>query len=175
MIVRAERSGDHPAIREVHDASFDTPNEADLVDALREAGRLWVSLVAAERDRVVGHVAFSPVTLLGATMGVGLAPLAVLPEYRRRGIGARLVREGLRVCAQSGYEWVVVLGDPRYYRRFGFTRASDWRVHDEYGGGDAFQVLELRDGTLPAEGGVVRYAREFAGFDDQALGRRQGS
>lgn len=162
MNVRSEEPADQRAIHGVHGASFPTVGEARLVDALRAAGLLCVSLVAVEQDEVVGHVAFTPVSVLGATDGVGLAPVAVLPAYRRRGIGGQLIREGLVVCERSSYGFVVVLGDPRYYRRFGFKPAGGWGLCDEYGGGEAFQALELRPGSIPPGGGVVRYAPEFA-------------
>ena len=161
MDVRSEQSADQEAIRSVHTASFPTVSEAELVDALRAAGRLCVSLVAEEQREVIGHVAFSPVSLRGATDGVGLAPVAVLPAFRRRGIGEQLIRQGLAVCEQSGHGFVVVLGDPGYYRRFGFTPAREWGLSDEYGGGEAFQALELRPGSVPRGAGVVRYAPEI--------------
>jgi putative acetyltransferase len=160
--IRSEEPADNGAIHAVHTASFPTVGEAQLVDALRAARRLCVSLVAVERRDVVGHVAFSPVSVLGATDGVGLAPVAVLPAFRRRGIAEQLIREGLAVCKRLNHGFVVVLGDPSYYRRFGFVPATRWALRDEYGGGDAFQALELRPGGIPAGGGVVRYAPEFA-------------
>ena len=101
-------------------------------------------------DVIVGHVAFSPVSVDGSDGGVGLAPVAVLPVYRRRGVAARLVRDGLAVCAAMGVRFVVVLGEPAYYGRFGFVPARRWGLHDEYGGGDAFQALELQGGSLSA-------------------------
>lgn len=168
-IIRVERPGEAREVYAVHAASFPTESEARLVDALRAAGRLKLSLVATDRDRIAGHVGFSPVTVAGAAEGVGLAPVAVIPEYRRRGIAARLVREGLAACRTSGCGFVVVFGEPRYYARFGFTPASRWGLHDEYGGGDAFQALELRPGAIPSDGGVVRYAPEFNAVEsDQA-------
>ena len=148
----------------MHIASFPTADEARLVDALRASGRLSLSLVAVESDAIVGHVAFSPVTLPGAGGGVGLAPLAVLPSFRRRGIGAALVREGLVHAERAGVQFVVVLGEPAYYGRFGFRPAARWALRDEYHGGDAFQALELRPAAVPAAGGLVRYAPEFAAF-----------
>ena len=151
--------------------------EAELVDALRAGRRLTVSLVAIHRgDRVgsalhtgsnviAGHVGFSPVSVDGIDAGVGLAPVAVLPAYRRRGVAAQLVRDGLAACAALGYRFVVVLGEPGYYRRFGFVAARRWGLRDEYGGGDAFQALELQPRSLPGDAvarfRVVRYAPEF--------------
>jgi len=160
--LRPERSGDATAIHAIHAASFPTTGEARLVDALRIAGRLCVSLIAVEQDEIVGHVAFSPVSVLGATDGVGLAPVAVLRSHRRRGIAEQLVRGGLAACQRADYGFVVVLGEPGYYRRFGFVPASRLALRDEYAGGEAFQVLELRPGSIPPSGGVVRYAQEFA-------------
>jgi putative acetyltransferase len=157
--VRAEQPGDEAAIHAVHTAAFPTLAEADLVDALRAAGRLRVSLVALESRAVVGHVAFSP---LDAPGGVGLAPLAVRPPWQRRGIGERLVRRGLEACRAVGAGFVVVLGDPAYYGRFGFAPAARWGLLDDYGGGGAFQALELIAGQLPVGVGLVRYAPEFA-------------
>ena len=161
-MIRFEAPADHAAIHAVHVASFPSAYEADLVDALRQAGRLAISLVAVEEDVVVGHVAFSPVTLPDTTDGVGLAPVAVLPAFRRRGIAAELIREGLAECRRRTRGFVVVLGEPHYYQRFGFLPARGWGLRDEYGGGEAFQALELRPGAIPATGGLVRYAPELA-------------
>lgn len=166
MNFRSEQDEDRAAIRAVHVASFPTEDEADLVDELREAGRLLVSLVAQGEGQVLGHVAFSPVTLPGSGNGVGLGPVAVLPEYRWRGIGAGLIRRGLELCAQMGIGFAVVLGDPQYYQRFGFRPASQYGLEDEFGGGDAFQALELRPGGIPRGGGLVRYAPEFQQLED---------
>jgi len=150
------------AVRAVHAASFPSDAEARLVDQLRDAGRLLVSLVAEVDGAVVGHVAFSPVTAATGVAGAGLAPVAVAAAHRRRGIAAELVRAGLRACRAAGFGWVVVLGEPTYYSRFGFRPAPEYGLSDEYGGGPAFQVAELVPGSLPVGAGLVRYAPEFA-------------
>lgn len=162
MTVRPECPGDAAVIFAVHAACFPTDAEARLVDALRAAGRLAVSLVAEADATVVGHVAFSPVTTAAGHTGAGLAPVAVLPGHRRRGVAAGLVRAGLDACRAAGFGWAVVLGEPGYYARFGFRPAPDVGLSDEYGGGPAFQAVELLPGALPIGAGLVRYAPEFA-------------
>jgi putative acetyltransferase len=162
-VIRQEQSGDIEAIHEIHRASFPNDGEARLVDALRAAGRLTISLVALEDGAIVGHVAFSPITIEGMdrSLGLGLGPVAVLPDHRQKGTAERLIREGLARSAHT-HDFVVVLGSPTYYRRFGFEPARQWRLEGEYSGDDAFQALELRHGSIPMEGGRVRYAPEFA-------------
>jgi putative acetyltransferase len=162
VLVRSESSADVSGIYAVHASSFPTVAEAALVDALRSAGQLSMSLVAIESGRVIGHVGWSPISVDGVSLGLGLAPVAVLPDARRRGVAARLVREGLELCRQARTGLVVVLGDPRYYSRFGFEPAARLALHDEYQGGAAFQAIELVPGTVPAKGGLVRYSSVFA-------------
>jgi len=161
VTIRSAHPGDAMAIHAVHASSFPSLAEARLVELLRAAGHLRVSLVAEVAGAVVGHIAFSPVTVASRAPGAGLAPVAVASLYRRRGIAAELVRTGLEACRAAGFGWAVVLGDPGYYSRFGFRPASEFGLFDEYGGGPAFQVMELIPGALPVQGGLVRYAPEF--------------
>jgi len=161
--IRHEQPADAKAIFAVHQAAFATDDEARLVDALRAAGHATISLVAELDGQVVGHVLFSPVSVAGAvemTKGVGLAPVAVLPSHQRRGIGSALIRAGLAACREEGFGYVVLLGHPEYYPRFGFRRASDVGLDNEYGADDAFMVLELMPGGLPPAG-LVQYGPEF--------------
>lgn len=165
ITVRAETTEDAPAVRRVNGLAFGRPEEAALVDALRAAPAPHLSLVAVEDGRVVGHIFFSPVSIESEDStfeALGLAPMAVLPEYQRRGVGSRLVREGLRECRRGGWKVVVVLGHPEYYPRFGFVPAvgrglrSEYRVPDE-----AFMVAELEPGALGGRRGLVKYRPEF--------------
>ena len=87
--------------------------------------------------------------------------MSVLPEFQNRGIGSRLVREGLAACQEAGYDIVVVLGHVGYYPRFGFAQAKDFGLDSEYEATDAFMVLELTKGALAAVSGLVRFAPEF--------------
>ncbi len=167
VTVHPERPGDAAAIHAVHAASFPTDLEARLVDLLRTSGRLPVSLVAEVGGAVVGHVAFSPVTAASGALGVGLAPVAVAEAHRRQGIAAGLVRAGFGACRVAGFGWAVVMGEPAYYSRFGFRPASEYGLSDEYGGGEAFQAVELVLGALPVGAGLVRYAPEFAAVGQQ--------
>jgi putative acetyltransferase len=162
--IRAERPEDSAAIRQINLRAFGAPGEADLVDSLRAARKVVASLVAEHDGQVVGHVLFSPVTVASAPStwrAVGLAPMCVLPEFQRTGIGSALVRAGLDACRQAGYDAVVVLGHVGYYPRFGFVRALDHGLENEYGATDAFMVLALRNDALTNVRGLVTYASEF--------------
>lgn len=163
MIIRPENPTDIPAIRSLVTAAFrDAPhsdgNEANIVDALRIGGVLTVSLVAEEEGKIVGHVAFSPVAVNSQEFNwFGLGPVTVLAEKRRCGIGAALIQAGLKCLKELGARGCVVLGDPVYYRRFGFQRDIGLRfanVPSEY-----FQRLVI-NGEPPQ--GVVNYHPAFS-------------
>lgn len=129
IVIRNEVPADARAIAEVTAAAFETleissHTEQFIVAALRAAGALTVSLVAEAEGRVVGHIAFSPVTLSdGAPGWYGLGPISVLPECQRRGIGGALIREGLFRLRALGARGCCLVGHPEYYRRFGFENA----------------------------------------------------
>jgi putative acetyltransferase len=163
--VRREEPDDIPTIYHINERAFNQPAEAYLVDALRRNGAVILSLVAVDDDRIVGHILFSPVVIESENArcdAVGLAPMAVLPEYQGRGIGSMLVRRGLEELRAMGHEIVVVLGHPGFYPRFGFMPSrphgitSTWDVPD-----DVFMVAELREGALARCSGVVKYRHEF--------------
>lgn len=168
MRVVPEAPVDRTAIDAVLVAAFPTSVEANLVHALREDGALATSLLAQDDGAVVGHVAFSPVTLEGvAVRATGLGPVAVAPRHQRRGVAAALIEAGLATRRAAGDAVAVVLGDPAYYARFGFRPAREVGLVDTYGGGDAFQALVLSDGPgaaalrAGASRRVVRYASAF--------------
>lgn len=164
LIVRRERPADHPAVFAVHAAAFGTPAEARLVTALREQARPLLSLVAEQAGRVVGHILFSPVTVdrTDGKLIMGLAPMGVLPDRQRNGIGTALVQTGLDRCRELGACAVVVLGHPHYYPRFGFEPASRFGLRCEYDVPDeVFMALELQSGALGEPLGLARYHPAF--------------
>lgn len=162
-VVRAETPEDLGAVREVNRRAFGQEDEARLVDALRDGGYARLSLVAEEDGRVVGHVLFSDLpidTRDGTLPALALAPVAVLPDRQRRGVGSRLIREGLRACAGAGHRVVVVLGHADYYPRFGFSARLAERLESPFPG-PSFMALELVPGALDGVTGRVRYAPPF--------------
>jgi putative acetyltransferase len=161
MLVREEKPEDYATVYEVVAEAFGTADEAELVVKLR-AVEPHISLVAEAGGEVVGHIFFSPVTA-GDFVAMGLAPMAVRPDWQRRGVGSRLAEAGLAECRRLGYDVVFVLGHPEYYPRFGFVVASKHGFSCEYDAPDeAFMVAELTAGALAGRSGVVRYGPEFA-------------
>lgn len=162
--IRKEEPRDREAVRQLNLAAFDNGPEANLVDRLRTLCKQYLAFVAVEGGGVVGHVLFSPVTVEGSNVvGMGLAPMAVLPSHQRKGIGSLLVRHGLEFLRKSDCPFAIVLGHPQYYPRFGFEVASKYKLHSQWEGvpDEAFMVIVLNSSEFPKQGGVVRYRDEF--------------
>lgn len=158
MAIREEASADHAAVRQVVADAFGQAVEADLVDRLRADGNAALSLVAVEDGRVIGHILFSP--LEAPMRALALAPVAVVPARQRSGIGTALIEAGLDRARAAGWEAVFVLGEPAFYRRFGFDPALAAGFQSPYAG-PYFMVLPL-SAPLPATSGPVEYAPAFA-------------
>jgi putative acetyltransferase len=168
-IIRVEQPEDVAAVRRVNEIAFGRSKEADVVDRLRKVDIPFVSLVAEDRGEIVGHVLFTPAIVeVGRdgeqrVAGMGLAPLAVVPERQRQGIGSLLVRHGLELLRADGCPFVIVLGHPEYYPRFGFDRASahglacQWEDVPD----GAFMVFVFDPNGMRGVSGVARYRREF--------------
>jgi putative acetyltransferase len=192
LIIRAELPEDLAAIREVNRRAFNQDQEANLVDALRSNGAALLSLVAILDGQVVGHIMYSPATIgtdsrseptrvrvsnaagtgegvtgegvTGAEVtGAALAPMAVLPEHQRHGIGSKLIEAGTQKLRDSGHPFIIVLGHPDYYPRFGFIPANtlgitcEWDVPSE-----AFMILILDQSKTQTLSGLAKYRPEFA-------------
>src|SRR5262245_33560783 len=148
--IREENERDREAIRRVNQLAFAQEEEARLVDALRAGGFSRLSLVAEKDGQVVGHILFSDLPIVaaaGTIPALALAPMAVLPEYQRQGIGSALVRQGLEVCRQRGHRVVIVVGHPHFYPRFGFSAARAAALESPFSG-EAFMALELQERAL---------------------------
>lgn len=148
----------------LHTAAFGQAGEGQLVRKLLESGEEGlVSLGAVTDSALIGHILFSPVSLERAPQPVcGLAPMAVAPEWQRRGIGGALIEAGLDACRAAGYGGVVVLGHPDYYPRFGFQRADAWGICCKYPAPpEAFMALPLIENGLGTGGGLALYHPVF--------------
>lgn len=162
IAIRPEEPRDHAAIGVVTQAAFaDVPHsdgsEVRIIERLRADGDLALSLVAEDCDRIVGHVAISPVEISDGSVGwYGLGPIAVLPSLQRQKIGSRLMQRAIADMRMQGARGLVLLGDPVYYARFGFEHDPALR----YPGPPPkyFQRLVVAD---DAPSGDVRYARAF--------------
>jgi putative acetyltransferase len=165
MQIRPFTAGDAETVSEVHRRAFDgRTDESRIVQRLHDADGAVVSLVAVEDDRIVGHVLCSPTSAANQGEDIelaGLAPIDVLPERQNQGVGSLLIRHGLAGCRDAGVDAVVVLGDPGYYSRFGFERASEYGLGNEYGADDGFMIKPLREGALDSVDGVVTYRPAF--------------
>lgn len=165
MLIRAENQKDWDPVHALNASAFETPAEANLVDALRQQAQPLISLVAEDNGEILGHIMFSPVSLPGhpELMIVGLAPMAVAPEHQRKGIGSTLVRAGLEQCKNLDFGAVVVLGHPAYYPRFGFSPSTRFGIGCEYDvPEEAFMGLELKPGYLESASGKVKYHAAFS-------------
>jgi putative acetyltransferase len=166
ITIREEQPGDRAAIRNLTTLAFGGACEAQIIDALRSACPGLVSLVAVENGEIIGHILASPVTVEGkksTISGMGLGPMAVLPERQRHGIGTGLVRHGLARLREEGCLFVVVLGHPDYYPRFGFVPASLYGLTSQWEGvpDEAFMVMIIDDDCMNGVHGIVRYRDEF--------------
>ena len=170
ICIREEGPKDIGEVRKLNEKTFmqafGQASEANVIDSLRENCANILSLVAVQDDQVVGHIFFSPVKIDGDKVieGTGLGPMAVLPELQRQGIGSQLVQAGIEILKGRGHPFIIVLGHPEYYPRFGFQASlvhsgirSQWEgVPDE-----AFMILILNDEAMFGACGVARYRNEF--------------
>ena len=164
--VRIEKPEDIPEVRKINELAFGQPTEANIVDKLRQACPSSISLVAEEGDALVGHIFFSPAVIEEAGRqieGMGLAPMAVLPDRQRRGIGSGLVRRGIDLLREKGCPFIIVLGHPGYYPRFGFVPASKHGISCQWVGvpDEALMVLILDESAMRGVSGIAKYREEF--------------
>ena len=166
MIIRQELPEDIDDIRAINEKAFGQPQEAVIVDKLRQNCDELLSLIAVEKEKIVGYILFSPATIEGqhgVIKGMCLAPMAVLPELQRRGIGSQLVKAGLEHLNKAKCPFVIVLGHPGYYPRFGFEPASRYGIKSLWEGipDNVFMILWFNKAMANQVSGVARYREEF--------------
>jgi putative acetyltransferase len=161
--IRAEEPEHYAGIRRAHELAFGQPDEADLVEALRAAGAHVpeLCLVALAGDEVVGHVMFSEARLDAGEPVLALAPMGVLPDRQRSGVGAALVRDSLARAAGTSWPLVVVVGHPAYYPRFGFVPAGKHGIVCPFAVPAEAWLVHLLPAYQPGLRGTVVYAEAF--------------
>jgi putative acetyltransferase len=164
VLIRQETSADFDSIGRLNRQAFGGEAESQLIDMLREEGVVVASLVAEQNGAIIGNIMFSRLVIEtdhGIIEAVSLAPMAVVPEYQRRGIGSELIRRGLEVCRERGERIVVVLGHADYYTRFGFSTDLAKSLNGPFGGGEWWMAIELVPGALTGVEGRVKYPKAF--------------
>ena len=163
-MIRPAEPGDAVGIRAVHEAAFPTRAEADLVEALVREGDAIISLIAERQGEIVGHVLLSRMAATGdgrVYRALGLAPVGVLPGFQGSGFGKALIDAALGIAGATGEEIVFLLGEPDYYRRFGFSAETAAPFASPYAG-PYFMALTLRRDYAPPAAGSAAYARAFS-------------
>lgn len=161
-----EKPEDIAFIHSVNEQAFGRVSEAKLVDTLRLACTDHLSLVADDNGSIIGHLMFTPVVVTDGkqkTEGMGLAPMAVLPSRQRQGMGTQLVDTGLQILKEKGCPFVIVLGHPEYYPRFGFQAASGCNIKTQWDGvpDEAFMILVMDHEAMQNVSGVATFRDEF--------------
>lgn len=158
VMIRVAVPADAAQIRELHVAAFPTPAEADLVEQLKADGDTEISLVAWDEDRIVGHVLLSKMRT--PFRALGLAPVAVAEQHRRKGIAASLINAAIEMARDDGWQAIFILGEPAYYQHFGFSVEKAASYASPYAG-PYFMMLQLTSTALTPASGRVDYARAF--------------
>ena len=172
IIVRQEVPRDYKETEDVVKKAFEHAEHAGhtehiLVSRLRKGDAFIkeLSLVATANGKIIGHILFTRLEIIDGNKvypSLGLAPLSVLPEYQRTGVGKLLMEEGLKRCTDLGYTSVILLGHPTYYPRFGFKKASEFQIKASFPAPDeAFMAIELVPGSLSKAQGTVKFPEEF--------------
>ena len=165
--IRQESGEDLVRIKEINDRAFEQEDESCLVDKLRKKDQFIpeLSLVAETDKTVIGHILFYPVKINSAHQKhttLSLGPMSVLPEYQKKGIGGKLINEGLKLAKDIGFRSVIVVGHPEYYPKFGFSKASKWSIKVPFEVPDeVFMALEVVEGELKDKSGIIEYPTEF--------------
>lgn len=166
VTIRREEAKDYKKVCEVTRSAFQQETECKLIEKIRK-GKHFVpelSLVAEVDHEIVGHILFSRITIVGDSVfeSLALAPMAVIPEFQKQGIGTKLIKKGIEEAKELGFNSIIVLGHKDYYPKFGFTRASNWGIKCPFEVPDeAFMAIELTERAFEDKAGTVKYPDEF--------------
>jgi len=166
ITIRKEEERDYKKVYEVNRLAFQQENESKLIEKIRKGNNFVpdLSLVAKIDDEIVGHILFSRIKIVGDSIfeSLALAPMAVIPEFQKQGIGAELIKKGIDKAKELGFDSIIVLGHKEYYPKFGFKRASNWSIECPFEVPDeAFMAIELTEKAFEDKAGTVRYPDEF--------------
>ena len=166
MIIRQETEADYKAIYELNQQAFGQDNESQLIEKIRSGNTFipGLSIIAELEGKIIGHILFSKIEIQGSSTfpSLALAPMAVHPDFQKKGVGSRLVKQGLEVAKKLGFEHVIVLGHENYYPKFGFHNASNWNIQCPFEVPDnVFMAIELKEGSLEGKSGTVVYPSVF--------------
>ena len=164
--IRKEEEKDHKQIYEVNKLAFQQENESKLIEKIRKSENFIpeLSIVAEIDNRIVGHILFSKIKIIGDSdyESLALAPMAVIPEFQKRGIGSELIKKGIDKAKELGFDSIIVLGHKEYYPKFGFQRASKWNIKCPFEvPDDVFMAIELTEKAFEGKAGTVEYPDEF--------------
>ena len=173
ITIRQEQPEDYIQVHELNILAFDQYYEAKLVEALRKNDQVFIpelSMVATKDNEVVGYILFTKILIADISNNtfesLSLAPIAILPQYQKKGIGTELIKQGLLKAREMGFTSVIVLGHEQFYPRFGFLPASKWNIKPPFDvPSNAFMALELMEDGLKNVSGIVQYPKEFEPAD----------
>jgi putative acetyltransferase len=166
ITIRKEEEKDHKQIFEVNKLAFQQENEGKLIEKIRKNENFIpeLSIVAEIDNRIVGHILFSKIKIVGKSVyeSLALAPMAVIPEFQRKGIGSELVKKGINKAKKLGFDSIIVIGHKEYYPKFGFQNASRWNIKCPFEVPDeVFMAIELTEKAFEGKAGTVEYPDEF--------------
>lgn len=166
LIIRKEEKKDYKDIFEVNKLAFGQEEESSLVEKIRNSQNFIpdLSLIAEVDYKIIGHILFSKIKISGRSIfeSLALATMAVIPKFQGRGIGTKLMKEGIKKAKELGFNSIIVLGHKKYYTRFGFMKASNWKIKCPFEVPDeAFMAIELKKNALEGKAGIVLYPDEF--------------
>ena len=170
--IRSEEKNDYAAITQVNNFAFGQENEAKLIEKIRNSPSQKtindryipeLSLVAELDNKIVGYIMFSYIDLVDqkTTKVLALAPIAVLPQYQNQGIGSLLVDTGLEIAKKTAAPMIIVLGEPKFYHRFGFKKAIDYGIQSPFDVPEEYFMVKFLNNDCDKYQGKVMYSTAF--------------